>query len=318
MEQLILNILDKYNVKIETFKNTNNPYLDLPIYIINLESDIYRRAYIKNLMKKNEINYKMVIVKNVQQRIVDIINNNNNSNKKIKNGVIGCCLSHLWCIQQCIKQKYPHFLIFEDDIVFHKQFKTLVKNINYKKYDLLQLGCCDFNLKKNLIDKSVTVYEPKILALGAYGNIYNIHFAQLFFKEKINFFSEFDTTLEMYYDKYKIGICYPNLITTELSTTNINHNYSLFTSINKNDYFTKACFYEFDYTDYQFMWIIFIEYIYNLYKENTDNLDNYNNLVKSFSKMYKKNQNKINDILLNNNYSIIDLNEIVVYLETSE
>ena len=234
----------------------------------------------------------------------------------------------MWCIKNAISQNFEHFLIFEDDIVFHKNFETLFKKLDYKHYDMIQLGCCDFNLKKNVnknmkINKDLHIYSPLHIALGAYGNIYNINFAKIIYEEKINNFKEFDTTFDMYYNKYKMGICLPNLVTTELSTSNLGHDFSLFkdniTNFNRNSYFTSSCFIDFSYDKYYFLWIIFIEYCYKYYKENNKKditFDNYFSLIEQFACKNSENQELIKHTLLNNEIYFYDIMEIFNILDT--
>ena len=196
---------------------------------------------------------------------------------------------------------------------------------------MIQLGCCDFNLHHNLQkytnvenntlkdelkDKILTIYSPSKIALGAYGNIYNLGFAKMILEEKNKNFLEFDTNFDTYYEKYKIGICYPNLITSELSTTNLRHNFSLFDKC-KNYKYVKQCFVDFNYSDYNFMWILFLKYCYNNYISNKS-LDKYEKLIEDFSHNYPKIKNNITNVLLNNNYNINDIQEIMVLLENDK
>ena len=199
MQEKLLNILNNYDVSLENITNIKNSFIDFPIYVINLENDIYRRAHIKFITSIIGLNYTLVKVKPISDETKNIIDEKN------KKGMIGCFLSHLWCIKNAIENNHKYFLIFEDDIIFHKNFESLFKKINYKKYDMLQLGCCDFNLNKNIANidlsknKGLFIYNPKEIALGAYGNIYNLNFAKLIYYEKLNEFSEFDTKFNLYY-----------------------------------------------------------------------------------------------------------------------
>jgi hypothetical protein len=191
---------------------------------------------------------------------------------------------------------------------------------------MIQLGCCDFNLKNNMKNENINInnlniYNPKELALGAYGNIYNINFAKIIYYEKIHVFKEFDTNFAMYYNKYNIGICYPNLITAELSTTNLNHNYSLFKEckhLNYNNYYINHCFYNFDYKDYYFIWIIFIKECYEHYKKNNEllNMKSYYQLIYDFSS--KSNIEHVIDVLNNNNINFNDVNKILEFIINDE
>ena len=323
MNQKILDVLNNYDVTLDIIKNAETPLIEIPVYVINLDINKFRRSYIKYITKKMKINYTLVIVKKITDELKYKVT------KKLKNGVLGCYLSHLWCINDAIQKNYKHFLIFEDDIVFHKNFEKMFKNLRYKDYDMIQMGCCDFNFHTNTKDCDIkdNIYYPKKLALGAYGNIYNLNFAKIIFKEKINNCEEFDTSFDMYYNKYKMGICYPNIITTELSTTNLHHDFSFFNK-RKNDYFVKKCFENFDYSNYYFIWIVFIEYCYEIYKKNKNNkmLSNsdYNEIINEFcdkqitEKKNMDNKDIIKNVLTNNNISVTDINEMLITLDNDK
>jgi GR25 family glycosyltransferase involved in LPS biosynthesis len=317
MNKNIINILNNYEVVLENVNNNNNSFLKIPIYIINLNTNYLRRGYIKYITKRLGLNYTLVIVNPVLDNIKDSIC------CKTKNGIIGCFLSHLWCIKHAISNKFEHFLILEDDIVFHKNFEILFKKLNYKQYDMIQLGCSDFNLKKNvsknIITKDLQVYNPTYIALGAFGNIYNINFAKIIYEEKINNFKEFDTTFDMYYNKYNIGICLPNLVITELSTSNLGHEFSLFKDDCSNNYFKKSCYIDISYDKYYLLWIIFIELCYDYFKENGKNaltFSDYFSLIDNFSSKYMTNCELIKNTLMNNEIYFYDIMEIFTILET--
>lgn len=322
---IIEKLLNNYDVILENNQNHFiQPAINIPVYVINLEKDKYRRAYIKYIMKKMKINYTLVIVKSCTEEMRDLLD------KKTKVGIAGCFLSHLWCINHAIKKKNgDYFLIFEDDVIFHKNFGYFFKKIDYTKYDLLQLGCCDFNLKNNMKNKlklqknTLNVYNPVEQALGAYGNIYNINFAKILLYEKINFFREFDS-FDMYYQKYNIGICYPNLVTAELSTTNLGHDYSLFRNsktLNFNNYFINKCFYDFKYNDYYFIWIIFIEHCCE-YCETTKKLFDVNSYYQNIHNFSIKCNNNMKDIIVNvltnNNIYFSDINNMLELIKNDE
>ena len=210
---------------------TNNCLNTFPIYVINLRDDKLRRNYIKHIFLKHQINYYLIIVdkfKYNSQR--DCIR------AKIHPSKLGCILSHLWCIQDAITNGYTRFIIFEDDIIFHKKFKHLFNQIIdsdiINKTDMLMLGSIDVNLNHNLthFKNNESVYFPTKRILGAHANIYKLEFAKHFLNYKLNCekILEFDTEYQAFMKDHKIGICMPNLVVCELSTTNINHHYSPF------------------------------------------------------------------------------------------
>ena len=310
----MLNILENYDVTLVPIKNTEIPLIKMPVYVINLNVNNYRRGYIRHIAKKMKINYTLVIVKKITNEIKDQIN------KTLKSGIIGCYLSHMWCIKNAIEHNYQHFLVFEDDIVFSKNFETAFTQLNYRDYDMIQLGCCDFNFHENVKNGDIhnNMYSPKKLALGAYGNIYNINFAKLVFKERLNNCRDFDVGFDMYYNKYKMGICCPNIITTELSTTDLQHDFSFFNTF-KNDYFINKCFKNFDYSSYYFVWITFIKHCHKYYIDNNKQMLlklDYDKIIDEFCvNQNDKKKNLIKHVLYNNGISVHDINKIMNIIE---
>ena len=41
-------------------------------------------------------------------------------------GEVGCYLSHMWCLQDIVKNNYNNAIIFEDDIIVHKNFHLFI------------------------------------------------------------------------------------------------------------------------------------------------------------------------------------------------
>lgn len=309
----IYDVLTKYPVSSSLIINSSCPTIEIPIYIINLISNVARKNYITYMMKKLNINYHMITVDIVTHDIHSEIGKSKNK------GVVGCFLSHMWCINDAITNNYLNFIIFEDDVVFHKDFTKLLKCINYSHYDMLQLGCSDFNLKDNLCNihndfkKGPIVYNPRKLALGAFGNLYNVNFAKILFYEKLVKFEEFDTKFDMYYEKYNIGICFPNLVIADLSTTNLEHDFSIFScKKNRHGYYVSNCFINFEYADYYFIWIVFLEQCHSYLKSNNIKLLSYEDYltnIEVFSKLTKSID--IKHVLLTNGLEHSDINEMI-------
>jgi GR25 family glycosyltransferase involved in LPS biosynthesis len=257
-------IINNYWVKRLNFvngDNTTNILNMFPIYVINLKKDIYRRCYMIHLLNQLGINYSLIIVNEFNIKDKQNINVKNN---RISLGQIGCVLSHLWCINDAIKSNYEKFIIFEDDIIFHKNFNELIQKYVHFNLDLLMLGACDFNLNQNLISNPnvVDLYYPTELALGAHANLYSLNFAKVFYNYKLtNLINEFDVDYTEFYRDYKIAICYPNLIICELSTSNIQHNYGPL-NVHPHKHYINRCFpVNFTYNDYNYIIIDIIKFI---------------------------------------------------------
>lgn len=301
-------ILENYSPKVTQMKNgtIKDNILNLyPIYVINLEEDIYRKIYIKFLLKKEKINYFLVEVKRMTDQDINIT-----KVKMRQITTLGCAVSHLWCINNAIDKQFEKFIIFEDDIVFHKNYKTKFEHYLNLNFDLLMLGACDFQLKDNLLLSNMKnkpckdiLYYPSKNALGGHANLYSLKFAKDFLNYKMtNQFKEFDSEYEIFYPKYNIAICYPNIVITELTSTNNCHFYSPLNG-NSNSYkrYISNCYpVTFSLLDYKYITIDFIKFALN-----TKHFINYKDLIEKYC---DKNKNCIisdlNNILLNNTYSL--------------
>ena len=303
-------ILKNYSPKLTQVKNGNiiDNVLNLyPIYVINLEEDIYRKIYMKNLLKREKLNYFLVEVKRMTLEDINIA-----KIKTRETTIFGCAVSHLWCINNAIEKNYEQFIIFEDDIVFHKNYKNKFKdylNLNLK-FDLLMLGACDFKLKENLElsnkpHKNI-LYYPSKNALGGHANLYSLSFAKDFLEYKMTHeFKEFDTDYQVFYPKYNIAVCFPNLVITELTTTN---NFHFYSPLHGNSYknYASNCYPEsFSLLDYKYMTIDFMKFALDKV------FINYKDLVEKYChKIQKCHILDLKDVLLNNTYSLADIIEI--------
>lgn len=315
---MLSTILNNYKVRKYEIINSNiskvqdNSLNNFPIYVINLKTDKTRRNYIKNLFKKHKINYYLIVVEKFEYRSIE-----DRINIKQKDPILGCILSHLWCIKNAIYKKYERFIIFEDDVIFHKNFDYLFKKImdSYiENIDLLMLGALDTDQKTNLknFSNDDLIYYPTTNILGAHSNIYKLGFAKEFFEYKINSKQvlEFDFDYKLFMDKFKIGICMPNLVVCELSTTNINHNLSPF-NISGFERHKRLFSVNFTYDDYEYIVITFI----NLIKEEIDIGNHFNSLqemVEMFeTKCCRRNSKHISKYILNSGYTVDNILEII-------
>jgi GR25 family glycosyltransferase involved in LPS biosynthesis len=291
----IENIIDSYPIKKEYIENDSikEKYINnYEIFVINLDTDKLRREYIKILMKKMNINYFLLTVKHISKELYKELQINKIMNNDVNIGELGCCLSHLWCLKNAITNNIQNFIVFEDDIVFHKKFHQLFEEtLKMDSYDLLMLGACDFNIGYNIQTYNILngTYTPIKNALGAHANFYSLKFAKTFFDEKISNFSSYDSNYIKFYSDltYNIKICYQNLVVCELSSTNLNHNFS-FNNLFKENYYYKNCFAtKFDYSDYYFIYLeLFRPVIEN--KIILSNLHNYKDLINKLSKNYSE------------------------------
>ena len=127
MLQLLLNNYNVGNYDISVNNVDDNILNQFKIYVINLRKDKTRRSYIKTLFKKHKINYSLIIVDKFCYK-----SNEDKLKFRLNEAVLGCVLSHLWCLKNAVFSGYEQFIIFEDDIIFHKNFTNLFANIMSK------------------------------------------------------------------------------------------------------------------------------------------------------------------------------------------
>ena len=308
-KELMINMLDNYNVSVKTVVNDpeNKMYINkFPIYVINLKEDVIRRNYIHVIMEKLNINYQMIIVDRIQED--EYKNIKIYAMKKITKGMFGCFLSHMWCLKNAIENKYTNFIIFEDDIIFHKNFHSLFENVieENKNIDLLRLGVCDFHFKENIKTVNNNIYFPIKNACGTHGLFFSLSFAEILFQYKLINIQEYDTDLTKIGIHYKKihAICFPNLVCAELSTTNIDHNYS-FEDEDAEKLYYKYCFQNnFNFHDYNFIYLSILK--------NIEGCSNYKEYIYKILLKYPINiQDKIKKRLKYNFFTLSDINKMI-------
>lgn len=272
----IINNYKVYSYKIQNCNEQSNINKKVKeIYIINLKNNIIRRKYICTLMAKVGINFTLVIV----DKITDQINVELNNLNRITKYELGCLLSHLWCLNNIIFKKQKNAIIFEDDIILHKNFLTLFDNIHSDNFDFLLLGACDFSFtsmhKYNVLNNLYTVTKQSTKVYGAHANYYSLKGAMKMFDFHINLFKEngeisfFDKFNKPMFEYFKgtSFICYPNLVVSDISTSNLHHKYPFF-SIQEKNYYQK-CFINFSFQDYHFIYLNLLEKRYKIEKQDT-------------------------------------------------
>jgi len=267
------NIINNYNIKqtniINDKKNDNFINNSIKkIYIINLNTDRLRENYIKILMKKLNINYTLVTVKKPSLKIYNnVIKLSKPLSKKMTFGEVGCYLSHLWCLQDIIKNNYTDAIIFEDDIIVHKDFLSLLKKYITKNneteneipYDFLMLGAADHGFNKGnkeLIKDNIYIPKHHVI-MGTHAIYYSLHGAKTIFDYRLKYPVYFDKNLKelfTFFKKDRTGVCYPNLFTVENSTTNMNHQFGI-SKYKYNDYYYNECYDNFNFLDYHFIYL---------------------------------------------------------------
>jgi GR25 family glycosyltransferase involved in LPS biosynthesis len=259
----IKKMLDNYSVKTLNIVNNGNILNNYTkkIYVINLEKNIIRKKYILTIMKKFGISFILVIVNKIKK---NLYKNYCKYKKNISIGELGCGMSHLWCLNDIVKNKYKNAIIFEDDIIFHKNFEPKFFNIMEKQhYDFLLLGACDFHFSEiNYKNITENMYRPNPNyneVYGAHAIYYSLTGATYMLKNKLKNFAFFDYNLNKIFSHFNNTsfICYPNLVVTELTTSDNNHSYELFSE--KEKYFYYKCFIDFNFKEYHFIYLNLLE-----------------------------------------------------------
>ena len=286
--EYLLNIIRNYKHTLVSFKNDTNNENSInkyPVFVINLNTNSTRRNYIKTMMSKLKIDYSLIIVEKIPEINYSEIKK---INKRILNiNELGCCISHLWVLNYAIQNNFKKFIIFEDDIVFHKNFHALFNSVTSNlDYDMLMLGSHDFKIKSHIsnYDWNRHIYKPIKNVLGGFSNMYTLEFARKLLNQKLNKLTSFDFDYNELYKDNNVNICYPNLVTTELSSTNLGHDFSFFNSLEENRYYLN-CHPNFEFENYHF---IYIELIETLMRNNElfDNITTYKELVEKIITNY--------------------------------
>jgi glycosyl transferase family 25 len=132
----------------------------MKIYYINLDEDNKKNNYfltqinqtsLKDKCEKfNAINGKIIDINNIDDTIITSNARNSITSQKQKiygvsltYGSLGCALSHKKLWEECVENNIS-YLIFEDDIIPHKNFNNIfnqiLSSLNNIKYDIFYLG----------------------------------------------------------------------------------------------------------------------------------------------------------------------------------
>jgi len=266
-----------YKVVVVNVTNDNNSVINSKvkkIFVISLIEDIVKRNYIITIFKKYKINFTLVIVEKVSTELHKQL-----CYKKslISKGELGCCLSHLWCLNQIIKNNYENAIIFEDDVILHKNFTKLFLKIYNPSIDFLLLGAHDFRFSttnyKNVKDR---LYKPNMnnfLLYGAHANYYSLKGAKRMFEIRTSLISYFDKEYNLMFDHYKdtAFICYPNLCVSNVTDSTLNHKREILSN-NEERYYAQ-CFINFDFTHYNFIYVNLLSNFFKL--SETDDYESY-------------------------------------------
>ena len=260
IDKILINAIKNYKVDVINVLNNTESEINKKvkkIFVINLVDDVLKRNYIIALMKKYKINYTFIIVERISSDLHKSICLNKSL---ITKNELGCCLSHMWCLQQILIHKYENAIIFEDDIILHKNFTELFLKIYDPKIDFLLLGSHDFHFSTiNYKNVKNNLYRPSTNAInklyGAHANYYSYKGAKRMFEIRATEISFFDKEYVLMFNYYNDTsfICYPNLCVSNITESTLNHKRELLSDIEK-DYYNK-CFKIFNFNHYNFFYV---------------------------------------------------------------
>jgi hypothetical protein len=142
---------------------------------------------------------------------------------------------------------------------------------------------------------------------GAHANYYSLEGAKKIFDLKTNHFSFFDNdylSIFRHFSKTSY-ICYPNLVVTDLSTSNLNHSYYLLTNMENNYYMN--CFDYFCFQDYNFIYLDIIDKYKDIEIDKEDNYESYMNKLLDCYFFTDIEREEIRNRLVKNFFTIKDI-----------
>ena len=140
---LLLIYWTNYCNKLNESFNSSQQNVNIPIYYINLDSEIIRnKAMIQQFQDYNISNYTRISAVDGKQLTNYQYNNDFN---ELSNGQIACTLSHLNTIYEAYQRGLPYILVLEDDILLDISklwgftLLDLINDVNNIKWDISRL-----------------------------------------------------------------------------------------------------------------------------------------------------------------------------------
>lgn len=195
---------NSFKIKSEHFIKIKQIDIDkiMDVYVINLKHRTNKRDYMKTQL--NNCNLKCKIFEAIDGSLLNLdslINRNIVSQNKsrefmkreMRRGEIGCALSHILIWHSMLASEKEYFLIFEDDAILVKNFKTklldLLQDVSTVDWDILYLNKnCNKHFGKNCVGKDYTnlTIHPSRIGYGLYGYVINKKFAEKCFNKIYN------------------------------------------------------------------------------------------------------------------------------------
>lgn len=198
--------------------NTLESHFD-KIYIINLPKDYFRKISIMHIF--NDIEY--TLIKGIDHKHPEwkpYLKDHPNSNP----GIWGYNKVMISILEDAIKNNYQNIIVFEDDIIFHKNFiqlfNNIVLNLIKKPWSVILLGSSQDNWNFTV---NTPFYHPN-KTNGSFAMLYNRNIFKNLLKEAKKMIGTFDTNaLNVIYKSYRnqCFVIYPNIVIADVSHSNI-------------------------------------------------------------------------------------------------
>ena len=203
-------------------KGTNikeNYYIkeNIQICYINL-----KRNKLRNEIMTNQLIDERFLIKRIEGIDGSKINKKDliykgylSKNNNIKQGQLGCAMSHINSLLYAKKSVYYYSIILEDDVIIPKSFEKDLSNIlnnQPDKWDIIFLGGC--NIKGTLYKKKYLIPKDNSgsfnLCMHAY--IVNKDSIDKILKCIYPIKLPIDNQLRLHYDKLNVFFHYPNIV----------------------------------------------------------------------------------------------------------
>lgn len=206
-----------------------NDYFD-KIYCLNLDRRKDKWQKVSNQFEKFKIEvqrWSAIDGQTISDETFDLYNPNKIVGEDASNlGIvenknsIACLLSHLQIILDAKKNNYKRILIFEDDIIFHKDYKSRMSKVVNSEWKILYLGASQFDWTGIVIDNDFYRCK-KTLGTFAYAIDCSLFDEIIYLLE--NGKSSIDNLLTQIQKKYQndCKVLFPNVISCDVVDSDI-------------------------------------------------------------------------------------------------
>lgn len=190
------------------------------VFVINLDHRVDRLFRINRILQQHNIKYERVsgiIPSNEQFEICKKKNS-----KLISKGALGCLLSHMYILEQAIKNAYDSILVLEDDVYLHQNFDQLISHISTApQWDILYLGCTQHYALNECVKSSNNGFYKAFKSRGTFAIAIKKHMFQKLLDLYKPLMMNVDMYLEEIQSSHQCYVMYENLMIADVSNSDI-------------------------------------------------------------------------------------------------